>query len=226
MSSNFMQTAKDLFKVFINPEQIVDANDKFITFSDLDEKEDLFDANSVVDSIIYENSGIETADPTFKDISVYQNLIYTNLSADKVRRLNFFRQMAKFPEVGDAIDEICDSCIIYDEKDDFLNITFREGDDLSSARKTKIQHLFDEFISMFEIETKGWELFYSLIRDGELAWENVLDENNSDLGIVKINRIPPECYEYLIDRKYDIVGLLLNAKLLRGEEANIDAKNS
>jgi len=121
--------------------------------------------------------------------------------------------MAKFPEVSDAIDEICDACINYDENDNFVNLNWREHD-LSDEQVETINSEFHKFISMYDIENNGWEYYHSIIRDGEVAFENIIDNDNPELGIISVKRIPPECYEYLIDINYNLVGVLLNAKIV------------
>jgi len=131
--------------------------------------------------------------------------------------------MANFPEVSDAIDEICDGCVNYDDNNKFVTLEFRDSK-LNTEQIEVINKEFNKFIGLYDIENNGWEYFRSLVRDGEVIFENIIDKKKESLGIIKVKRIPPECFENLVNINYDIVGILLNAKILYNKKPLNDNK--
>lgn len=120
----------------------------------------------------------------------YQAFIYANVDKDKTRRLTDYRRMAAFAELADCIDEICDECIVKDEND---NITvFNLRGNYTKEVKDAIEKEYKKFITIFDLEDKGWEYFRQFLIDGELYFENVIDEDKRDLGIFGLVSIPSE----------------------------------
>jgi hypothetical protein len=120
----------------------------------------------------------------------YQAFIYANVDKDKTRRLQDYRRMAAFAELADCIDEICDECIVKDEND---NITiFNLRGNYSKETKDIIEKEYKKFVTIFDLEDKGWEYFRQYLIDGELYFENIIDESKKELGIFGLVSIPTE----------------------------------
>jgi hypothetical protein len=226
MGNSFLSKAVQSFKEIIGPERTLAVNPVFETFTDVPPD---YPEKVHPESIIERSAPGQDAAPGMKyeSTSAYRELIYGRLSFDKPKRLRYYRNMAKFPEVADAIDEICDGCINYDENNNFVNLVFRDSP-LTDEQEDSISKEFYKFISLYDIENDGWEMFRSLIRDGEVVFENLVDPKKKHLGIVGVKRIPPECFENLINIDYTIVGVLLNAKILydRNRGYEMGAKDS
>lgn len=120
----------------------------------------------------------------------YQAFVYANVDKDKTNRLMDYRRMAAYAELADCIDEICDECIVKDENDVIVNFQLRG--DYSQDLKNKVEEEFRKFISVFDLEDTGWEYFRQFLIDGELYFENIIDEKRMDLGIVGLVMIPTE----------------------------------
>lgn len=217
--SNPVKRVYDKFLTFFRPDQIEDANKQFKTFVDVPEDDPFVETFSVVDDAVDKlaQGGIVGYNST----SSYKNLVYGRIPHDKPMRLKFYRNMAFFPEVHDAIDEICDACVNFDENEKFVNLICNDKD-LTEDQKLSLVDEFENFISLFDIENDGWNYFYDLIVDGELAFENLMDENKKDLGIVGVKRIPTDSFEYLIDINMNIVGLLVNARIIFDKTGDVD----
>lgn len=206
--------------------RIKSKNENFDTFSDLEKKDD----NIQIESIINKHVDNQTQEGAQYDaVNAYKQLVYGALSSDKVQRMAFFRRMAAFPEVGDAIDEICDACMNYDENRNFVNIKFRNID-TKEFGPDKIETLkaeFDEFISLYDFENNAYDLFRSMVVDGEVTFENIINPESTEEGIIGVKKIQPECYEYIVDNSYEIVGIILNSKLLLNDagQASVDASS-
>jgi hypothetical protein len=200
----------DSIAVF-NP-RMTENNESLDTFVKLEAQDNNPEVESVIDSYIEGQQSAGGVDA----VNAYKNLVYGALSSDKPRRLGFFRNMARFPEVADAIDEICDSCVNRDENNNLIDLEFKDNRvKLTDDQITQINKEFESFIALFDFETRGFDHFRSLVVDGELAFENIVDKKHTDSGIVNVRRIQPECYEYLVDLSYEVVGILLNAQMVK-----------
>jgi hypothetical protein len=120
----------------------------------------------------------------------YQAFIYANVDKDKTRRLQDYRRMAAFAELGDCVDEICDECIVKDENDVIVQFNLRGS--YTKEVKDTIEKEYKKFIEIFDLEDKGWEYFRQFLIDGELYFENIILEDKRDLGIIGLVSIPTE----------------------------------
>ena len=120
----------------------------------------------------------------------YQAFIYANVDKDKTRRLQDYRRMAAFAELGDCVDEICDECIVKDENDVIAPFNLRGS--YTKEVKDIIEKEYKKFIEIFELEDKGWEYFRQFLIDGELYFENIILEDKKDLGIIGLVSMPTE----------------------------------
>ena len=120
----------------------------------------------------------------------YQSFVYASVDKDKANRLADYRRMSSYAEMADCMDEISDECIVKDENDDI--VTFKLRGEYSQETKDTVEKEFKKFINIFDLEDTGWEYFRQFLTDGELFFENVIDEENPDLGIVGIVSIPCE----------------------------------
>jgi hypothetical protein len=120
----------------------------------------------------------------------YQSFIYAQIDKDKGNRLSDWRRMAAYAELANCIDEICDECIVKDENDNI--VTFNLRGEYSKEIKDTIEKEFKKFISIFDLEDRGWEYFRQFLVDGELFFENILDTERKDLGIVGVVSLPCE----------------------------------
>ena len=140
----------------------------------------------------------------------YHKFMYANIDLDKVRRLQEYRRMAGYAELNDCISEICDESIVKDEHDNIVTFRMRGGYEKSIAEEVKKE--WDKFMTHFNLEEQGWNLFRNLLIDGELYFENIISENKPELGILGVMQIPTE----LINPVYDnIQNQLIKGYILR-----------
>ena len=147
--------------------------------------------------------------PVFNfDGTSFVNFVYGSVSTNKPVRLSNYRRMAEFPEVSDAVDEICDASINYDENGKVVELidttakfeSSNEGESSDLAWE-EITKAFDEYIELFDLDNTMFEYMRSLTIDGELAWENLISKDHPEFGIVGVNRLKPEAFEYAFDLK-------------------------
>ena len=131
----------------------------------------------------------------------YHQYMYANADQDKEKRLQDYRIMAAYAEVGDALDEICDDVICVDqESGKVVKLDFRDAD-LTESAKAELTKEFDKLMKFFEFDTKGWEYYRSLLVDAEIYFEHIIHEDHPEEGILGVLLVPTG----LIDPIYDNV---------------------
>lgn len=143
----------------------------------------------------YYNPGSFTSD------HAYHRYIYANIDSDKIRRLAEYRRMGAYAEVSDCLDEICDEVIVKDENDKIIHLGFSSFSNLNQEIKNELLKEFNKFITIYDLEHKGWGYARRLLTEGEIFFENVIHEENRDKGIIGVLTIPGE----LINPIYDNV---------------------
>lgn len=120
----------------------------------------------------------------------YQAFIYAQVDKDKTRRIVDYRRMAAFAELADCVEEICDECVVKDENDIITQFNLRGN--YTKEVKDTIEKEYNKYIQIFDLEDNGWEYFRRFLVEGELFFENIIDEERKDLGIVGLVSIPTE----------------------------------
>jgi hypothetical protein len=137
--------------------------------------------------------------------------MYANVDVDKGKRLLDYRVMAAYAEVADALDEICDSVIVENQRLEIATIKFKDTD-YSPTIQSELNKEFKKIVDYFNLDTKGWEYFRNLLVDGEVFFEHIIHEDHTDAGILGLIEVPTE----LVDPIYDNVqNMLIKGYLLR-----------
>ena len=155
----------------------------------------------------------------FKNMNFHEYM-YSSLDTDKIKRIQDYRRMAGYTELSDAIDEICDECVVYNEEDQTV-VKFKLEGTYDRDTKKEIAREWKSFITHFMLEDKGWEYFRQFLVDGEVFFENIISKNRPDLGVLGVMSIPTE----LINPVYDNVqNGLIKGFTLRKPMLSDDAK--
>lgn len=197
---NFMQyvASKMPYNQSYILDNVLELNPKFKHFYNTGTKRDVALAkNSISQQVVSWDQGVGA-------IAVdknYHQFMYANVDLDKQKRLQDYRIMAAYAEVGDALDEICDDAInVSSETGKIVSVDFRDSD-LSEASKTELTKEFDKIVRYFDLENKGWEYIRSLLVDSEIFFEHIIHEDHTEKGILGVLLVPTE----LIDPIYDNV---------------------
>ena len=176
--------------------QIIDAmvknNPKFYKFkNEASLKDDMLQDQSVFLSQNPDADNYGTGAPgSFAINKDYQAFVYASLDKDKPRRLQDYRRMAAYAELADALDEICDECLVTDEDGNVINCSLRGN--YSKTIQDTVAAEFRSFIEIYDLENKGWETFRNLLIDGEVFFENIIKAGKESLGIIGLISIPTE----------------------------------
>lgn len=177
------------------------SNSKYELFDRLSKRNELkIMQQSVLTGPFMRNEYGEYYNPgTFTSDHAYHRYIYANIDSDKIRRLAEYRRMAAYAEVSDCLDEICDEVIVKDENDKIIHLGFSNFSNVNQEIKNELLKEFNKFISIYDLEHKGWGYARRILTEGELFFENVIHEENRDRGIIGVLTIPGE----LINPIYD-----------------------
>jgi len=184
----------------------------------------IFDQVNTSDDVVRKQSQLNPVLPEKEDdygdlrsFSPYQllnaayNVMYENIDTNKGKRLKTYRQMATYPEISDAFDEISDSLLNTDENGDFIHLRFSKFVNLKDDIKDALGKEFTKFVALFDFRQNFYSYSQEFLTDGELAFENIINPNKLHLGIVGVRQILNEAYEFLREKnKTDNIGLLFD----------------
>lgn len=198
-------------------------NPKYEVFDDLSTKS----ADRLVgQSVVYGQPNMggkgDHLGSVFKNMNFYEYM-YSSLDTDKIKRVQDYRRMAAYTELSDAIDEICDECIVYSEEDNSV-VKFKLNGEFDRDTKNEIDKEWMKYVRYFNLEDKGWEYFRNFLIDGELFFENIISANRPDYGSLGVMNIPTELINPVYDNVQNglIKGYMLRKPLLSDDAKNID----
>lgn len=175
---------------------VLENNPNYQTFSQINQDiQAIVNAKSVVSNAAKDKNK-HYANPswqTFFDGEIFAMPLATN----KSERLEQYRRISKYSLCDWCFDEIADDFIHEDEHGDI--VTLNLPDRLSDFQKDILQNEFERYMSLFNIRDNGYNLVKRFLTEGELAWENVINPDYPDKGIIGVKFLPAEYYETLVD---------------------------
>lgn len=176
-------------------------NSKYELFDRLSKRNELkIMQQSVITGPFMRNEFGEYYNPgSFVSDHAYHRYIYANIDSDKIRRLAEYRRMAAYAEVSDCLDEICDELIVKDENGKIIHFSLTTFSNLDQEVRNELQKEFNKFVSIYDLEHKGWVYGRRLLTEGEIFFENVIHDEKREKGIIGVLSIPGE----LINPIYD-----------------------
>lgn len=159
------------------------------------------------------NPGSEV-DPTFESSTLGLAL---PVDTNKVQRIQSYDNIARYPELDWCIGEIANDFIHEDIDGEFMNLKFKcdEGKYSQGADKV-IQEEFRHLISNFDLRSNGYNMIRKFLIEGELCFENVIDPNHPEYGIIGAKYIPNIYYDFLKDsRTGQVCGLFIDPERIR-----------
>ena len=101
-----------------------------------------------------------------------------------------YREIAIYPEVDTAIDDIVNEAIVADERDQSVSLSL-DNLNLSQKIKTKIRDEFDEILKLLQFEEKGHDIFKRWYIDGRVYYHKVINPDQPRLGLTELRYIDP-----------------------------------
>lgn len=154
----------------------------------------------------------------------YLDYMYANIDVDKDKRIRDYRIMASYAEVADALDEICDECIVEDDDGNIIKLDLDPNRDFTSNERETLFHEFDKYIENFELTEKGWEHFRNILIDGEVYFEHIIHEDHKDAGILGVMNVPTELMDPVYDNVQNTIvkGYILKKPVLNPQTGALD----
>lgn len=158
---------------------------------------------SVIDQYIRSKKGLgekpdKSGSGLYDSTGSYHDFVYSPVSTNKLARVNSYRNMAMYAEVGNAIDEISEAMLNYDENGKIVNLIINNSR-LSANAQDEIQKEFDIYMDLYNLEQNFDEYARSFLTDGELAFENIIDEESPEDGFIAVRPIESTSYEFLVN---------------------------
>jgi len=110
---------------------------------------------------------------------------------NEIQAIQKYRQISLYPEVDEAIQDITNEAIPYEDETPLVELVLDNLTDYSDSLKQKIQDEFDEVLSLLKFSEKAADLFRRWYVDGRLYYNVLVDKNNLKLGIQELR--PIEC---------------------------------
>lgn len=201
-----------------NTDQTVDStvykNTNFDVFSHIDNS---IERAVMSKSILNQNIASEQtiSNPVWQTFNE-DGMLAMPVATNKSERIAQYRTMAKYSQTQWCLDEIADDFINEDEYGNIINLNLPQNDSrLNETRKNILQNEFKKYIGLFNLKENGHNLIKRFLVEGELAWENIINKDYLQKGIIGIKFIPAEYYETLVDLKQNRpVGIIIDFKKL------------
>jgi hypothetical protein len=100
-----------------------------------------------------------------------------------------YRDMSMQPEVENALDEIVNESIVYDEE--FITRVVTDKLPFSDSLKKKIEEEFINIQNLLNYNRAAYEIFKRWYVDGRLYYHVIIDENDPKAGIKELRYIDP-----------------------------------
>ena len=138
----------------------------------------------------------------FDSFQVSQSIegVYAAEQTNKFVRLQDCRSMAVIPEIAQAIDMICYAADVPDEDNTIVHLKVKDSN-LEPQDVEAITEAAQEYFDLFDFDNNIIEYIRKFVVEGQLCWENIVAKDELDQGIIGINFIPPEAYEFAFDMK-------------------------
>lgn len=143
---------------------------------------------SVFDTVTPDRDGIFGGSELTTDAR-FAKYMYSDFDSDKLRRLGEFRTMSMYAPVADCLDEIADE-LLFEDSGLYAKLEFNGVGDKET--RNELSREFETFLDIFELKAKGWDMVRQFIVEGEVFFENVINADHPEYGIVGLVRIPTE----------------------------------
>lgn len=101
-----------------------------------------------------------------------------------------YREMAIQPELDDAISDVINEAIVYDEKGKSVELQLDELE-VSDNIKEKIKDEFDYVLKMLNFADLGQDIFRTWYIDGRLFYHAIIDEKDPTKGVQELRYVDP-----------------------------------
>ena len=175
---------------------------------------EIIDRRSVVSQ--YQTT-TQLASPNNYFSSLFAGISAMPVYSNKGERIRQYRAMAAYPECRFCLDELADDFIHEDETGQFIHLNIpEEKTHLNENQRKILQIEFSRFIDLFKFKEEAFLMVKRFLVEGELAFENIINIEKPELGIIGIKYLPAEYYETLLNpQDGKTIGILFDKENLQ-----------
>ena len=116
-------------------------------------------------------------------------------SATEAELINRWREMAEYPDVDYAIDDIVNESISIDEDGVVVRLNMENFDESSvfadESIQDRVQLAFKRVLELLDFNNKAYRIFRSWYVDGRLYYHVIVDEKQPKTGIKELRYVDP-----------------------------------
>jgi hypothetical protein len=101
-----------------------------------------------------------------------------------------YRSMSLYPEVDMAIEDIVTQAIVFNTGQNAIRLNL-DNVELSDNIKGKVQQEFNKVLNLLDFRNKGYDIFRRWYVDGRLYFQNIIDTEHPENGILELRAIDP-----------------------------------
>jgi len=156
-------------------------NPFFKKFSTLKIQEDV-EGDKVVQEKSVGKSAVDNSQAADSNVN---QISFLDSFMNKKDRIRKYREMSFYPEISDALDNVCDEAIV--ENDDGSIIELKIKKEFTKKNQNTVNKEFDYlYHNVFKMNERGWDLFFKWLTEGELYLEVVLDDKKKQIAGLKL----------------------------------------
>lgn len=129
-----------------------------------------------------------------------QKQLYVGQQTNKANRLLNYRSMALCPQIAQAIDTICYAADVPDENNNIVKVQIKDKN-LQPKQIEILRQACQQYLDLFDFDNNLIQYFRKLVIQGQICWENIVAKDDLEQGIININIIPNEAYQFCYDVK-------------------------
>lgn len=129
----------------------------------------------------YDTSPFNFADTFYSDdLSSLQNK----------RKINLYREILRYPEVDNIVNQIVADAIVYDDNKRFVYLKL-DRTNFSPKIKERILEEFDEILRLYRSNKEMMRLFKRFYVDSKIFFHKIIDPDNPEEGIKELRELDP-----------------------------------
>jgi len=115
----------------------------------------------------------------------YIGIQFEQFFANKAARIGKYREMSLYPEISDALDQICDEAIQENDTGEIVSLEIKKEmpEHIEEEVRKQWKYILND---VFSFNARAWDLFRKWLVDDELYVEVISDKNGDNIIGIKI----------------------------------------